>query len=279
MKNYSVCTNFVSVLKIRNFLRFPIICLFCFISVNVVIADISNDLIAYWNFNESQGSSVYDSSGLGNTGSIMGATRVNGISGNALDFDGINDYVVVADKPSQQITTDQLSISLWFNLQQDVGNAQKRLICKQEYDNTGNAWGLEFFGEGLYGSPGNQLVFHDSTGTAAYNCYSGALVETDKWYHVVVVDNAGQISFYLNGGLVHSSNQGYGIPSNIPAEIMIGRTCYNPWGATMYFDGLIDEVRLYNRPLNTGEIQELYLTPEPATIFLASIGFLLSRKR
>jgi hypothetical protein len=268
---YTVCVPAFK--TTQSALKYFIICFACFVLRGGATADINEDLIAYWNFNEGQGSQVSDSSGLGNTGNIVGATWSNGVSGKALSFDGAGDYVEVDNKPAQQITTDQLSISLWFNLRQNIGNTQSRLFCKQQYNNNGNSWGLEIFGQGFLGSQGNQLVFHDSNGSAFQNSLSGRLLDTGTWYHVGVVDNAGQVGIYLNGELIHTST-GYGIPSNIPADIMIGRTCFNMWGSTFYFNGLMDEIRLYDRALSAGEMEELYLIPEPATILLIGLGFL-----
>lgn len=250
-------------------LKFFVICFTCFIASGLAIGNINDDLIAYWNFNEGQGTQVLDSSGMGNIGTIYGATWINGIAGKALGFDGVNDYINVANTSSQQITTNQLSISMWFNLQQDIGNTQSRLICKQQDWN--RSWGLEFFGKDYLGSAGNQLAFHDSNGTTDFICYTGKLIETGIWHHVGVVDNGGTIDLYLDGQIFYTTNQGRGIPSSIPAPIRIGRT--NPT-STYFFNGFMDEIRLYDRALSGEEMEELYLIPEPATIILAGFGFL-----
>lgn len=248
---------------------------------SISIAGINDDLIAYWNFDENGGSQAFDSSGNGNTGTIYGgATRIDGVMGKALDFDGVNDYIIVENSTSQQLKTNQFSISLGFKLQNDIGNTQSRLICKQEPANPQRAWGLEFFGNGYLGSQGNQLVFHDSTGSVSHNHYSGQLIQTGAWNHVSVVDSAGWVKIYLNGQLLYNTYQGLGIPSTINAPIMIGRTTYHST-AMFLFDGFMDEVRLCNRALTSSEIQELYSIPEPATISLMCLGFagMINRKK
>lgn len=270
MKEGILCTGFIPVFRTtKSIIAYLIICFVYFLLRGSSVAAINDNLIAYWDFNEGQGSQVFDSSGMSNTGTIYGATWNNGVSGKALKFDGINDYVEVPNKSAQQITTNQLSISLWFNLQQDIGNTQRRLICKQQDSN--KAWGLEFFGNGYLGSRGNQLVFHDSNGSAYHVFYSGKLIETGVWHQVGVVDNAGLVRIYLDGQPIYASNQGYGILSNVQAPIKIGRT--NP-DSTFYFNGEIDEIRLYNRAISGSEMEELYLIPEPATIILVGLGFL-----
>jgi len=209
------------------------------------------NLISYWKFDESAGTIAYDSQGS-NNGTINGATWTIGHDGNgALNFDGANDYVDVPDNSSQQITTNQITLTAWIMLSADVGNTQRRIICKQQSSNI--AWGFEIFGNGYGGSTGNQLVFHDSSGTAWYNCISQTHLGFNRWYYIAVTDNAGEIRIYLDGQLDYSSDVGYGIPGNISASIKIG--CVE---SEKFFNGAIDDVRFYDRALSAAEIQQLY---------------------
>jgi hypothetical protein len=107
------------------------------------------------------------------------------------------------------------------------------------------------FGSGYDASTGNQLAFHDSTGSATSKILSQTHLVTNQWYHVAVTDNAGQVRIYINGSLDTSSNSGYGIPKLNSAPINIGKT--NP-DSTFYFNGAIDDVRVYNRALSAEEI-------------------------
>jgi hypothetical protein len=210
------------------------------------------DLISYWMFDEGSGTIAYDSQGS-NDGNIYGATWTTGQINGALSFDGSNDYVTVSNNASQQITTNQMSLAAWIKLAAEVGNTQKRIICKQE--SSGNSWGLELFGNG-YGATGNQVNFHDSDGSSQWrNCTSPTHLDINRWYHIAVTDNAGQIRIYINGGLDSSFTNGYGIPSNINAPIMTGSS--NP-ANYFNFNGIIDEVRFYNRALSDEEIEQIY---------------------
>jgi subtilisin family serine protease len=222
--------------------------------------------ISHWKFDEGQGAVAYDSVG-DNDGNIYGATWTTGQINGALNFDGVNDYVNVPNNSSQQIATNQITLSAWIKLTADIGNTQKRIICKQQ---TGYiAWGFEVYGNGFVGATGNQLVFHDSSGTSWYECMSQTHLVTGQWYHVAVTDNAGQIRIYINGSLDKSSNSGYGIPTLISAPINIGKT--NP-DSTFYFNGKIDDVRFYDVALSAEQILRLYqegqskkaINPNPA---------------
>ena len=117
-----------------------------------------------------------------------------------------------------------------------------------------NSWALALYGEGYSGSEGNQIVFHDSDGSSLwYDCMSPSHLSPNQWYHVAVTDTAGAIRIYLNGALDWSSDAGYGIPSEIYAPIWVGRTHYRA-----YFNGLMDDLRVYNRALGAEEIVDLH---------------------
>jgi len=217
----------------------------------------SNEPICHWRFDEGQGDIAYDSAG-DNHGTIYGAQWTTGWLDGALSFDGIDDYVEVPDNNSQQITTNQITACAWIKLNEDVGNTQDRIICKQE--NGVTHWVLTVFGEGYYpGCTGNQLVFHDSDGMHFYEiCVSPTNLIPNQWYHVAATDNAGQIRIYLNGELDESCDDGYGIPPIINAPITIGNVMTRRWGPQFFFNGKIDDARIYDRALSAEEVQEIY---------------------
>jgi hypothetical protein len=210
--------------------------------------------ISYWKFDESSGTTAYDSV-CTNNGTIYGATWTTGRINGALSFDGVNDFVMVPNNQGQQITTNQITLSAWIKLDADVGNTQRGIIGGQGNVRDYILWGLEIFGDGYGGSGGNQLVFLDSDGrTAHYTCMSPTDLNLNQWYHVAVTDNAGAIRIYQDGELDWSCDKGYGIPSNITIPIIIGAT-----RPEMYsFFGTIDDVRIYDRALSYEEIQRLY---------------------
>ena len=213
-------------------------------------------LISRWEFDEGSGTTAYDSVGS-NHGIIHGAQWTSGIIGSALNFDGINDYVEVPDNESQQIKTNQLTVTGWIKLDEDIGNRQRRLICKQQ--TTMVCWGLEVYGNGYCGATGNQVLFHDSNGSTFSICLSTTKLALHKWYHIAATDTAGAIRIYLDGQLDHSCEGGYGIPPNINAPILIGRT--NP--PALFFKDMVDDVMIFDRALSAEEIQQIYQAVVP----------------
>ena len=208
-------------------------------------------LISRWELDEGSGTIAHDSAGS-NHGTIHGAQWTTGQAGGALNFDGINDYVEVPNNESQQIKTNQLTVTGWIKLDEDIGNRQRKLICKLQ--TTLISWGLSVCGNGYSGCTGNQVLFNDSNGSTYSVCLSPTNLDLHKWYHIAVTDTAGAIRIYLNGQLDHSCEGGYGIPSNINASILIG--CTNP--AQLFFKGLVDDAMIFDRALSAEEIQQLY---------------------
>ena len=69
-------------------------------------------LVGSWSFDEASGATVQDASGRGNPGTISGPARVAGRFGGGLSFDGVNDWVTVADSASLHLTT-AMTIEAW----------------------------------------------------------------------------------------------------------------------------------------------------------------------
>ncbi|MHC4740789.1 MAG: LamG-like jellyroll fold domain-containing protein [Planctomycetota bacterium] len=208
------------------------------------------DMICHWKFDEGQGGSAHDAVGENHLW-VQYPEWTSGVIGGALNFGG-DDYAEVDDHPSQQIYTDEITVSVWINLNEDIGNDEARIITK-EYDQA-NSWWLSVYGAGYSGSTGNQIVFHDSDGSSQwYDCMSETNLNSNQWYHVCVTDYGGSIRIYLNGELDWSSDEGYGIPSVISAPIWVGRFDYRA-----YLDGSIDDLRVYDRALEAREIADLY---------------------
>ena len=110
------------------------------------------------------------------------------------------------------------------------------------------------FGEGYSGSSGNQVVFHDSDGQSLWHdCISSTNLSPNRWYHIGVTDDGGTMKIYIDGKVDRLCDQGYGIPSEIICPIRIGKIDYRS-----YFNGLIDDIRIYDVPLTPQEVQQLY---------------------
>lgn len=211
-----------------------------------------SDLISHWKFDEGEGDIAYDSAG-DNDGIIYGAQWTDGIIDGALVFDGVGDYVDVGNDSSLKPGLP-LTFSAWINFSE----SGKTIVSLEDLSST-------YYGVWLNITPADRLEvsFGDGTGWADGRYRSTKIgttgLSTDTWYHVAgVVRGATDMDVYVNGvddGGTYSGTGGSLAYSSGNASI---GTChiYN-----IFFEGKIDDVRLYGRALSAEEILELYLPP------------------
>ena len=197
-------------------------------------------LVAAFGFDEASGNSVTDASGVGNNGTVSGATRAAvGRYGGALSFDGTNDSVAVPDAASLDLTNN-MTLSAYVNPTSSTG--WRTVLMKER------PGGLVY---GLYGSsdlprPSGQLVI----GSAEQQLLGPATLPTNAWSHVAFTYDGSTMRLYVNGIEVADQAQtGSAVVST--GALKIGG---NPiWGE--WFAGMIDEVRIYNRALTPAQLQ------------------------
>ncbi len=198
--------------------------------------------VGIWRFEETDNTAL-DSSGYGNDGTITGATHTNGILGSALSFDGIDDYVDAGNDNSFDIT-DAITIEAWVN--PFSNNVYGGIVSKKQW--TGGTTGYHL-------ARGNNKQFYFGWGDGSVrDTLVSSSVENNVWSHVVATFMNGAVKIYVNGAL---NNEKTSLISSIASNtyyVSIGST----QGATYSFNGLIDEVRIYNRALSTTEIQKHY---------------------
>ena len=205
-------------------------------------------LIAYWKFDEGSGTLVDDSSGNGNDGTVRGANWTTGRLGNALAFDGKDDWV---DIPGLLFDGD-FTIEVWVKLTGTISNADA--IVGQE----GAGQDINFHGARLrLYAPGNKIVA--KTATAA-----------ELWTHYAITRSEDRLTLYHNG---IQDATGTWTGDFVPEAI--GR------GNAGYLSGVIDEVRLYDRALSPSEIEADMdatqpVVPPPPTQVLHKDAFRLS---
>jgi hypothetical protein len=211
-------------------------------------ADLTSGLIGYWQFEEGSGITAADSSGAGRNGTLAGPIWTTGRSGRGLMFDGVNDYVSI---PTFDVPGSAMTISAWFKADR-LGNSDPRIISKA----TGSAETDHYFMIGTTAvSTANRLRFRLKVGgTTRTLIASSGNVPTGQWVHAVACYTGSAMTLYLNGVQVGSLAATGSIATAASVPVAIGRNpqSYSP------FDGIIDQVRVYNRALDTAEISELY---------------------
>ena len=214
---------------------------------------------AHWKFDEATGNSAIDSATNGHTGTIVGALRVPGRMDGALSFDGTSDYVFASDAQSGGTTGVGLdggirdwSVAAWVNT-----TASGMVVTKMGFIGGANpdGWGMSVSGNGTVGA-----VLHKSGGgTVNIFAGDGATVDNGQWHHIAVVFNrAGNMVRYVNGaptGTQNSLASLAGQPLDNTKQLRIGARDQS--GDEIFFNGLIDDVRVYARALSGEEIATL----------------------
>ena len=206
-------------------------------------------LVGAYNFDEGSGTTVTDLSGNGNTGTISGASWTSqGKFGNALNFDGISNWVTVNASNSLDLTTG-MTLEAWVYPTVPPLTWTSVLIKEQpEINNL--VWGL------FASSPFNLPLFDVFT-VSVHELYGPSPVPLNSWTHLAATyDTATGQTLYVNGfPVANTSTTGSMITSIGPIRIG-GNSIFGE-----YFGGTIDDVRIYNRALSQTEIQTDMNTP------------------
>ena len=212
---------------------------------------ISEGLITYYPFD----GNYSDFSGNGNHGTNNGSTlNNNSINSNYLlnaEFNGV-DNTISAVSPLVNANSSS-SISAWIYLQPNNPSWQ-RIITKIYGSNIGaRAGSIDIF------SNTNKLryVIVSDTGTD-YSATSTTVLNNNQWYYVVgTYDNTtGNVSIYINGNFENSIINTEKTTTSGSSPFYIGSELNT--GTPTYFNGSLDEVRIYNRALSESEIELLY---------------------
>ncbi|MCI0351142.1 MAG: Ig-like domain-containing protein [Acidobacteriales bacterium] len=198
--------------------------------------------VASYALNENAGSSAADGSENGNDGTLMNSpTWTAARFGTGLSFDGTNEHVIVADSDSLDLGSTG-TIEAWVKL--DSLNRWNSVIAKGSANlNAGHNYALEI-------TNGNQFMCILGNGATPNTLRSPSTASTGVFYHLACVWNGTTLQLYVDGTLVASTAQSI-TPVENTAPLYIGLF----GGDKDPIDGVIDEVRIYNRALTQAEIE------------------------
>jgi hypothetical protein len=196
-----------------------------------------NPPIGEWRFDEKQGTTVRDTSGNNNTGTLtnnptwLHTTECK--QGSCLRFNGSNNYIDAGNNSILQFGTSNFTIQAWVKPLSNSDGAKRGIVSTLGHSSAGYV--LAYRGS-------NQLYLETFDGGGNPNGYSTNSLTPNQWNHVAVVRGGGTYTFYINGipsGTVNDN------ASNITnsQNLNIGRCIGHNGG---YFNGKIDEVRMYN---------------------------------
>lgn len=254
-------------------------------------ADVQKDpeLVGHWTFDKPESNKVYDQSSYQSHGEIKGNPNYEeGIVGqNSLEFDGQDDHVEILEDGETPSHIQQLgkgSISVWFKARNiPVG---ERILPVFYYGNKNGCPNMfDASNEGLiieiaHGSvfPRSKGVFftifsnpcdlpsfcYDSHSDVHLSDQQGAIQE-GQWYHFVTVVGEDYNTGYLNGKEIDYRQYNFNTASASQffedavkhKRMWVGKGFWDH-ATDVYFDGYIDDLRIYDQPLSKSEVQRLY---------------------
>lgn len=203
-------------------------------------------LRASWHLDENSGNTVGDSSGNSNNGNKSGATWTGtSVYGYALSFDG-NDYVDFGS-PSSLNAVSGMSVSAWVRANSLAGSGQFNYVVAKEQSDW--VWILRYDGS---------LSKYSFYVKASTDCGASASMSfsTSVWYHLVGTYDGSSIKIYVNGTEKGSSGCSGTIAQSSDKVTMGASYWTSSW--QRYFNGVIDEVMIFNRSLTQNEITDIY---------------------
>ena len=211
--------------------------------------DLTNGLVAYYPFNDN----ANDESGNGYNGDIFGAIPTTdrfGNSNSAYSFDGVNDFISISD-PFYEFE-EELSVSCWIKIESN--SIQPGAGIGQSISNVSD-WNTNVWH--VHAHPDSYMSFYvvDSEGEE-FN--SGkANLQKFQWHHYLGIATSDFTEIYFDGVLQSSTAGHMSSINNISTSVIhIGK---DPRFSTgRYLEGIVDEIRIYNRALTADEITTLY---------------------
>jgi uncharacterized repeat protein (TIGR03803 family) len=211
-------------------------------AITILVAPAGVDgLIAAYGFDEGAGQIAGDASGNGHAGNIKQAQwSTAGRFGSALEFDGQNDWVTIADAADLDIR-DAITLEAWVNPRSLSG--WNTIVLKE----SGNGLAYSLYANDFY--PLHPAGYVNVGGSNDISVVDDTALALNSWSHVAMTYDGTMLRLYINGDEVgRRALTGRIIATN--KELRIGGN--DVWGE--FFDGRIDEVRIYGRALQPSEI-------------------------
>lgn len=252
----------------KSFVSAIVMCMLV-ISGNV-FAEVTDGLIGYWPLDEGTGLSTADMSPAeyGFDGTLIGSpVWTGGQFDSALRFDGIDDYVLCAERDGtgpgtfpEELMPETFTISCWTKLDNFVYFSS---FVGNGMDSGSDECGFFLYNWGWVGE--NEQDFGLAIRTEAAMSYieTPNIYQTNTWYHLAATYDGANVNIYVNGALV-TGPENVGGPmrwisstsGNYPERFAIG-VWLDP-GYDLWIDGNIDDVGYWGRSLSADEISTIY---------------------
>jgi hypothetical protein len=201
-------------------------------------------LVAAWDFDEGAGGVANDLTGNGHAGTLRNAGwSSSGKFGGALWFNGVDAWVTVDDAADLRLTNG-MTVEAW--VRPDGFDGFETVVLKERSGSLSYA----LYANDPDREPGLPAGWAITDGGSDSGAHGLESVPLNAWTHLATTYDGDSLRLYVNGELVWTEPLVGDIQNADSAALRIGGN--SVWGE--YFSGLIDEVRIYNRPLGADEI-------------------------
>ena len=232
--------------------------------------DCRTNIVGHWTFNTGNANAAYG----GFTGTVTGATysATSGVksSGGYTFNSASNNYIKVSDNVALQPIPTVISFGGWIKINGDGsyfdggGNyiLSKGRIGSQPYMSYGLLYNPGGGTNPAIDKLGCEIGFNPGTQIIVYS--SSTYVPSQNWIHVICTYDGSSLKIYVNNGVPVSTSNTNGIKYDLSAfisETQNDDLHFGHWGYGSYtraFNGIIDEILIYNKALTQGEVSELY---------------------
>lgn len=220
----------------------------------LIIPEGQRKLVAWWKFDEAEGSNAGDSSGNNLAGTLIGNPQwqpTGGKTGGTLAFDGDGDFIDCGRNEGLNIS-GAVSIAAWIKLSKSTDD--QKIAGNQ--DNISGGYKLSIYSDKA------EFEVRDSGNALRNNRFvdGGTILQPGVWYHVVgTYSQGGSIKTYVNAKL-DREQETTNILAASEGPLKIG--C-EPFSGECLFNGLMDDLQIYNYPLSETEVAALYAGQEP----------------
>jgi gliding motility-associated-like protein len=211
----------------------------------------TSGLVAYYPFEDCDAT---DASKNNSDGILYGSPGCDcGVQGNAIELDGQDDYIVLTGNVENYFGENNFTLSIYFRCTDIFGTHD--IISKRDQCNQDRTFAIR------YTPSSGTLSVELSESQNKKTHFIHKLQSNLCWIHLVIVRDGIEVRIYLNGLPLASMTTIGTMDFSNDASLHLGNSpCL---GTTdRRFNGLIDEIRVYNRALNPNEVRSLYLYPD-----------------
>lgn len=207
------------------------------ITINPLSAELLDDAVGIWLFDEGKGGVAADTSGNGNDGEVSGAKWTEGKFGGALEFEPPH---VVRVEPSDSLNfKDQMTIATWVYMNKGVSDTAIRR----------NGSYLLEVQSATERVPGGYVFGIWSGGGFTGGVWGKTVIDPEKWYHIVGLYDGSEMKLYVDGTLESAVKQGGDVDQ-------AGELLFGTFGGEKFI-GRLDEIVFFDRGITEAEITAL----------------------